>query len=296
MIEAFGYPFMQRAVAAGVLVGLVTGVLGVFVILRRSAFFGDAVAHASLAGVALGVVTGTSPLGLAAVVAVSIGLVLHRLERSARLSLDAVLGFVLPFFMAIGVLLLSLSPGFQPELLSYLFGSILTVSWEGVAVIAAVGIVAGVLVARHGRALVFAAFDADGAHAAGVDVARLVTLFHVLLALAVIASINVVGIVLVNALLVIPAATAKLLAASLRQMFVWAPLIAVASVLAGLAVSFALDLPSGPAIVVVAGLAFLAAWANAVVRRGVVRRPPGSEPAVPFETTEPGAATGRVGR
>jgi ABC-type Mn2+/Zn2+ transport system permease subunit len=267
VIELFAYPFMQRAVAAGVLVGLVTGVLGVFVILRRSAFFGDAVAHASLAGVALGVVTGTSPLGLAAVVAVGIGLALRRLEQSARLSLDAILGFVLPFFMAIGVLLLSLAPGFQPELFSYLFGSILTVSWEGLVVVVAVGVGTGEMLARHGRALVFAAFDADGAHAAGVDVARLVTLFHVLLALAVIASINVVGIVLVNALLVIPAATAKLLASSVRRMFVWAPLIGIASVLAGLAVSSALDLPSGPAIVVVAGLGFLAAWAGAVVRR-----------------------------
>lgn len=271
MIETLAYPFMQRAVAAGLLVGLVTGMLGVFVILRRSAFFGDAVAHASLAGVALGVVTGTSPLGLAALVAVSIGLALHRLERSARLALDTILGFVLPFFMAIGVLLLSLAPGFQPELLSYLFGSILTVSWEGVAVIAAVGIGVGAMLARHGRGLVFAAFDADGAHAAGVDVVRLVTLFHVLLALAVIASINVVGIVLVNALLVIPAATAKLLASSLQQMFVWAPLIAIVSVLTGLAVSVALDLPSGPAIVVVAGVGFLVAWASTVVRR---RSPP----------------------
>ena len=137
MIEALGYPFIQRALVAGLLVGLVTSLLGVFVVLRRSAFFGDAVAHASLAGVAAGVVTGTSPLALAAVVAVSIGLSLHRFERSARLSLDTILGFVLPFFMAIGVLLLSLSPGFQPELLSYLFGSILTVSWEGLAAIAA---------------------------------------------------------------------------------------------------------------------------------------------------------------
>jgi hypothetical protein len=110
VIEALGYPFVQRALVAGLLVGLVTSVLGVLVVLRRSAFFGDAVAHASLAGVAAGVVTGTSPLALAAVVAVSIGLSLHRLERSARLSLDTILGFVLPFFMAIGVLLLSLSP------------------------------------------------------------------------------------------------------------------------------------------------------------------------------------------
>jgi zinc transport system permease protein len=221
--------------------------------------------------VAAGVVTGTSPLALAAVVAVGIGLSLQRFERSARLSLDTILGFVLPFFMAIGVLLLSLSPGFQPELLSYLFGSILTVSWEGLIAIAAVGVVVTAVLARHGRAMVFAAFDPDGAHAAGIDVARLLTTFHVLLALAVIASISVVGIVLVNALLVIPAATAKLLASSLRRMFVLAPVIGLSSVLAGLIVSYRLDLPSGPAIVVLAGLALLLAWGSAAGRRARAR-------------------------
>jgi ABC-type Mn2+/Zn2+ transport system permease subunit len=260
VIEALGYPFMQRAIVAALLVGLVASLLGVFVILRRSAFFGDAVAHASLAGIAAGVVTGAPPLLLAAGVAVGIGLVLHRLERVGQLSLDTILGFVLPFFMAIGVLVLSLSPGFQPELLSYLFGSLLTVSWPGLAGIALVTVVVAVVLARVGPRLVFATFDAEGAHAAGIDVGRLLTAHHVLLALVVIASISLVGIVLVNALLVIPAATAKLLARSLKQLFVLAPLFGTGAALAGLVVSSTFDLPSGPAIVVVAGLGFLAAW------------------------------------
>jgi len=261
MIEALTLPFMQRALLAGLLVGLVASLLGVFVILRRAAFFGDAVAHASLAGVALGVLGGFPPLLTAAAVAVGIGSVLHRLERHARLSLDAILGFVLPFFMALGVLILSAVPGYQPELLSYLFGSLLTVSQERLAAVAGItAVVAGVLV-RFRQELVFAAFDAEGAQVAGIRVARLLTLYHVLLALAVIASLSTVGIVLANALLVIPAATAKLLARSLGQMFWLAPLVGTASVVVGLAVAYRLDLPSGPAIVVVAGLGFLAAWA-----------------------------------
>jgi zinc transport system permease protein len=260
VIEALQYPFMQRALVAALLVGLVASLLGVFVILRRSAFFGDAVAHASLAGIAVGVVTGAPPLLLAAGVAIGIGLTLHRLERVGQLSLDTILGFILPFFMAAGVLVLSWSPGFQPELLSYLFGSILTVGWPGLAGIAVVATVVAVVLARMGRHLVFATFDPEGAHAAGIDVGRLLTAHHVLLALVVIASISLVGIVLVNALLVIPAATAKLLARSLTQLFVLAPLCGTAAALAGLAVSYAFDLPSGPAIVMVAGLGFLVAW------------------------------------
>jgi ABC-type Mn2+/Zn2+ transport system permease subunit len=127
------------------------------------------------------------------------------------------------------------------------------------------------VLARRGRALVFAAFDPEGAHAAGLGVAALLTLQHVLLALVVIAGISVVGIVLVNALLVIPAATAKLLARSLGQMFVLAPLFGIASVLLGLTISAGADAPSGPAIVVVAGVGFLAAWVSTLRR---ARRPP----------------------
>jgi zinc transport system permease protein len=199
-------------------------------------------------------------------VAVGIGLTLHRLERVGRLSLDTILGFILPFFMAVGVLVLSLSPGFQPELLSYLFGSILTVSWRGLGAIALVALAVVAVLARLGRRLVFATFDADGAHAVGIDVARLLTVHHALLALTVIAGISVVGIVLVNALLVIPAATAKLLARSLGQMFVLAPLLGIGSVLGGLVVSSWVDAPSGPAIVLVAGMLFLAAWGRTAWR------------------------------
>jgi ABC-type Mn2+/Zn2+ transport system permease subunit len=261
MSEMFSYAFMQRALAAGLLVGAITSLLGVFVVIRRSAFFGDAVAHASLAGVAIGVLAGLPPLPLAAAVAVGIGLSLHRLERVSRLSLDTILGFVLPFFMAIGVIVLSLTPGYQPELLSYLFGSILAVSWNGLATIAIISVAVAVALAVVGRRLIFATFDADGAQVAGIEVGRLLALYHVMLALIVVASISIVGIVLVNALLVIPAATAKLRARSLAEMFVIAPVLGTGSVLMGLLGSYWLDMPSGPAIVVVAGILFLVAWA-----------------------------------
>lgn len=266
MSDMLALPFMQRALVAGLLVGAVTSLLGVFVVLRRAAFFGDALAHASLAGVAVGVVASLPPLPLAAGLAVGIAVSLHRLERTSRLSLDTILGFVLPFFMAVGVLVLSLSPGFQPELLSFLFGSILSVSWAGLAAVAAISLAVVVALALVGRRLVFVTFDPDGAQVAGIRTARLLTLFHVLLALMIVASLSLVGIVLVNALLVIPAATAKLRARSLAQMFVLAPILGTSSVLLGLLGSYWLDVPSGPAIVVVIGLGFIGAWAARAAR------------------------------
>jgi zinc transport system permease protein len=267
MSEALILPFFQRALAAGLLVGLVTSFLGVFVVLRRSAFFGDAIAHASLAGVALGVVTGLPPLAAAAGVGVGIGFVLNRVERKSRLPIDTVLGIVLPFFMGAGILILSLAPGYQPELLSYLFGSILAVAPASLAVIAAIGVVVAPVALRFRRDLSFVTFDPDGARVAGIRVDRLLVVYQVLLAAVVVASIKVVGIVLVNALLVIPAATAKLLARSLDGMFLLAPILGVGCVTAGLAASYALDLPSGPAIAVVSGLVFLAVWAGVSWRR-----------------------------
>ena len=231
MMEALSLPFLQRALAAGLLVGLVASLVGVFVVLRRSAFFGDAIAHASLAGVAVGVLLNVPPLVPAAAVGLGIGLGLNRVEKKSRLGVDTILGFVLPFFMAVGLL------------------------------------VVPIVIALR-RPLIFATFDPDGARVSGIRVDALLTLYHVLLALVVVASLKVVGIILINALLVIPAATAKLLARSLRQMFLYAPALGMGSVLVGLFVSYRLDLPSGPAIAVVGGLGFLAAWANAARRSG----------------------------
>jgi ABC-type Mn2+/Zn2+ transport system permease subunit len=207
--------------------------------------------------VALGVVTGGQPLLTAAGVGVGIAMSLHAMERHTRLALDTVLGFILPFFMALGVLLLSLRPGYQPELLGFLFGSILTVSPEHLWFIALITLVVLVAFFSWRRQLIFALFDEEGAQLAGVRVDWILTGYHVLLALVIIASIRTVGVILVNALLIIPAATAKMLARSLTQMFVLAPLLGTVSLVGGMVGSYYLDLPSGPAIVVCSGFLFL---------------------------------------
>lgn len=260
------YPFMQRALLAGLLVGGLTSLLGVLVVLRRSAFFGDAIAHASLAGVALGVLTGWPPLLPAAGVGIGLAMSLHVAERRTRLPLDTVLGFILPFFMALGVILLSLKPGYQPELMGFLFGSILTVSHQSLLVISLITVVVLGFFLRFRHQVVFAAFDEEAARLAGVPVALMLTGYHVLLALVIIASIRTVGVVLVNALLIIPAATAKLLARSLAHMFFLTPILGMASVIGGMVGSYYLDLPSGPAIVVLSGLVFLSVTLVAKLR------------------------------
>jgi zinc transport system permease protein len=258
-MDVLAYAFMQRALVAGILVSVMTSLLGVLVVLRRSAFFGDAIAHASLAGVALGVLAGWHPLLTAAGVSVGISIGLHAVERRTRLALDTVLGFILPFFMALGVLLLSFKPGYQPELMSFLFGSILTVSSDNLVWIAVITLVVLGSFVRFHPQLVFATFDEEGAQLAGIRVSLMLSGFYILLALVIIASIRTVGVILVNALLIIPAATAKILARSLAHMFVLTPLLGATSVIGGIISSYYLDLPAGPAIVVLAGLLFLVA-------------------------------------
>jgi zinc transport system permease protein len=253
-------PFLQRALLAGLFVGVTASAIGVYVVVRRAAFFGDALSHASLAGVAVGVLAGLPPLLTAGVVAVGIALGLRRLERGERLALDTILGFVLPFFLAVGIVLMSFTPGYQPELIAFLFGSILGVSWGNVIAIGGISVVVAALLIGFRRKLLFAAFDPDGARVQGIAVDRVYTLAYALLALVVIASLRVVGIVLVNALLVVPAATAKLVSGSMQRMLWLAPVFGTVAVLAGLAVSYAVDIPSGPAIVLVTGILFLAIW------------------------------------
>jgi ABC-type Mn2+/Zn2+ transport system permease subunit len=261
-MEVLAYPFMQRALLAGLLVGMMTSLLGILVILRRAAFFGDAIAHASLAGVAVGVLLGWPPLLTAAGVSVGIAMSLHAAEQRTRLALDTVLGFILPFFMALGVLLLSLRPGYQPELVSFLFGSILTVSRDNLLLIAVITLVVLAIFCRFYSQLTFAAFDEEAAQLSGIRVGLMLTGYYILLALVIIASIRTVGAILVNALLIIPAATAKMLARSLTHMLVLTPLLGITSVVGGIVGSYYLDLPSGPTIVVLAGLLFLgvAGW------------------------------------
>jgi zinc transport system permease protein len=257
VLDAFAAPFMQRAFLAGILVGVMTSLLGVLVVLRRAAFFGDAIAHASLAGVAVGVLAGWPPLLAAAGVGVGIALSLHAVEHRSHLALDTILGFILPFFLALGVLILSLVPGYQPELMSFLFGSILTVSPESLWVIGGITLVVGAFFLRFRTRLVFATFDMEAAHLAGIRVGPVLTSYYVVLALVIIASISTVGTILVTALLIIPAATAKLLARSLTQMFLLTPVLGTASVVGGMLGAYYLDLPPGPAIVVLSGLLFL---------------------------------------
>jgi zinc transport system permease protein len=255
--QAITFPFMHRALVGGVLVAILTSWMGILVVLRQSSFFGDAIAHASLMGVALGLLLGFNPILVAAIYAVFVSFGLPYLRKHSELPIDSLLGFILPFSMGIGVILLALIPGYQPELISFLFGSILAVGWVDIVVISALAIVTFLVMLVMKNKLIFSSFDNEYAKVSGVQVNRVDAIYHILLAVTIVAGIRLVGIVLVNALLVIPASTIRLFASSLKQMFVFTPILAISVTVVGLAVSFLVNVPTGPAIAVVAGVVFL---------------------------------------
>lgn len=248
--------FILYALAAGIGVALVTGPLGCFVVWRGLAFFGDSLAHSALLGLAFGLVLGIAPgfsvLGFAALFA----LVLALLERYGSLANDTLLGILAPSLLAAGMVAASLLPGARLDLVGVLFGDVLAVGPQDLAWIYGGGLVVLVVLAWLWRPLVATTAEAEVAAVEGVAVARLNLALLLLLALTVALAVKVVGVLLIGALLVIPAATARSIARSPEAMAGIAAGIGVSAVTLGLAASLAWDIPAGPAIVLAAALLF----------------------------------------
>lgn len=268
MLEIFTFPFMQRALIAGVLVGILLAALGVFVVMRKMAFFGDGIAHASLAGIALGILVGFAPLPVAIVYAVIVALIIYALERGTQLSSDTIIGILFTASMALGVVIMSFIPGFQPELVSFLFGNILAINVTDIVIIG--GFATGILVWLLGwrRHLTYATLDPDHATLSGINTQLHTILLYVALSVSVVLGVKILGIILVSALLIIPAATSRLLSNTFRSFFWISILLSVIVVVLGLLLSFFIDAPSGATIILVAtGIFFLTALGSLLTKR-----------------------------
>ncbi|MDN3516018.1 metal ABC transporter permease [Aquisalimonas lutea] len=249
LLGLFDYQFARNALAAALLASVLAGTVGTFVVVKRLVFIAGGISHAAFAGLGFCYWLGMPPLLGAVVVAVLAALLLGGLGDSRARSRDAMIGLLWAGGMAAGIVFIHMTPGYAPNLLVYLFGDILTVSRRDVALLAALTVVVVVILVMYYRPLVAVAFDETFAAVQGVPVRRMTTLLLVLVALSVIMLIQVVGIVLLMALFTIP----PLIALMLAQRFILVLVVAVAAGLVtstgGLAGSYWLDLPSGPAIV-----------------------------------------------
>lgn len=256
VLGLLAFPFFQRALVIGVILGILMACLGVLVVLRRLSFFADAIGHSALTGIALGILLSINPFlgafAFALLVAASIALFRHY----SRLHLDTLLGVFFPASVSLGVILVQLSPGFQTDLIGYLFGDILTVSRLDVWISIGLAMVVTIILLLVGKKLLTITLDESLAHADGIMVAAYELLFMLMLAAVIALSIKLVGIILVTAMLVIPAASAQNIAASMTSMFVVSIGLSMVAAVSGMILSAVLSVPSGPAIVLTAAFFF----------------------------------------
>ena len=275
-MEVLGYHYMQRALFAGTLIGIVCAVIGTYVVLKGMSFIGAGIAHASFGGVALGFYLKLNPVLTAVIFCLGVAWGIGLVSRKGRVKEDTAVGIFFASTMALGILLIGLMKGYNVDLFGYLFGSILAVSRYDVWIILGLSATVLLLVLLFFKELLFVTFDAEMAAVTGVPAARIYFLLITLIALTVVLSIKVVGIVLVSALLVTPAAAAYQLTEKFKRMMLLSVLIGVSSTVGGLLLSDRLNTASGATIVLLSTLIFFAAALISPCRRRRHRAAPGN--------------------
>ena len=249
--------FFLRALAAGVGLALLSGSLGCLVVWRRMAYFGDTLAHSGLLGISLGLWFEIHFTWALILVCSTIACLLFFLERRAKLSMDTLLGLLSHSSLALGLIAIALLPSVQIDLLSYLFGDLLTVSWLDVLIIWLTSLLCLTIIISLWRAILSVTMQPDVAKVEGYPVQGIKLLIMIMLALLVAVAMKIVGVMLITALLLIPAATARRISRSPEMMASLATLWGATAVLLGLALSYYLDTPAGPSIVCAALLGFI---------------------------------------
>ena len=271
LLDPLGYAFMQRGLLAAVIVGVVCATVGSYIVLRGMAFFGDALAHAILPGVAAGYLLGAGGRvslfwwALAAAVISSLGI--SALGRVTRLREDTAIGIVFSGMFALGIALISSVRNYALDLTHFLFGNVLGVSESDLKITAVLGVVVITLILIFYKEFLVLSFDPVLAATLRIPSRALEALLYILIALTIVVALQTVGVALMVAMLVTPAATAFLITKRLPTMMLLAAAIAALSGLIGLYVSFYLSVASGAAIVLTCTLFFLIVWAAQQIAR-----------------------------
>ncbi len=263
----FEFEFMQRAMTAAVVIGLLCGLLGFFVVLRRLAFIGVGISHSAIGGVAIGLLLGIAPMLTAAVFAIAVALGIARVSKRGGLSEDAVIGVFFSGSMALGVVLFSLRRGFRQDLFGYLFGNVLTISSAELVLLTIVAAVVALVLVLLFKELLFISYDEELARAYGRPVDLLNSALLVLLAVTIIIGVRLVGVLLIEALLVVPAATASLWTDRFRAQVALSAFLGAGCGALGLAAAYGLDIAAGGAMVLVGIITF---FTSLVLRRATV--------------------------
>ncbi len=266
MIELLQYEFMRNAIAAGLLASLACGIIGVYVVVKRIVFISGGIAHASFGGIGLGYFLGMNPilgvLPFSILSAITMGLV----SKRSKVAEDTAIGILWSLGMAMGILFISLTPGYAPDLLTYLFGNILTVPPSDIYLMLLLDAFIVVTVISLYKEFLALCFDEEFSNVAGIPVELLYLLLLCLIAMTVVLMIRVVGLILVIALLTIPAALSGQFTNDLKKMMYLSIASGSIFTVSGLFLSYYLDVPSGATIILVMSLVYILYFALRRVR------------------------------
>jgi len=256
MIDILHYEFMKNALMAAILAGITCGIVGSYVVIKRIVFISGGISHATFGGIGLGYLLGINPIisaiPFSILAAVGIGII----SKKMKVSEDTAIGILWAVGMALGIIFVALSPGYAPDLFSYLFGSILTVSsFDLITMLLLNGIIIFTVILFY-REFLAISFDEELSEAIGIPSRAMYFLLLCLVALSVVVLIRVVGIILVIALLTIPSAISRRFTHNIKKLMLLSTLTGVILTVAGLYLSYILDLPSGGTIVLVLGTCF----------------------------------------
>ena len=266
MLDFLSHGFVQKALIAGSFIAVLCSTLGVFLVLRRLSLIGDGLAHVTFGSIAVGLLFKSSPVYVAVPIVMLSSLGILKLIEKARLYGDAAIGIVSSLGIAAGVLMASIAGGFNVDLFSYLFGNILSISIEEVIASIVLSIILITVILLFYQELLSVTFDEESAKASGVNTKRINSILVLLTALTVVLAMKMVGIMLVSALLIIPSVTALQMARSFRSTMFIASITGVLSVVLGICISFAADLPTGATIVLLNILFFICAFIYKTLR------------------------------
>jgi zinc transport system permease protein len=260
MIEALQYEFMRNALMAGLLAAVACGIVGVYVVVKRIVFISGGIAHASFGGIGIGYYLGINPIIGALVFSLASGLAIGGITRKTTLSTDTAIGILWATGMALGIIFIYLTPGYAPDLMSYLFGNILTVPMTDIFLMLALDAVIITIVIIFYKEYLILSFDEEYATAIGMPVNLLYFLLLAMIALTVVVLIRVVGMILVIALITFPAAMARLFTYDMKKMMVLSVIFGFLFTLGGLWISYELNLPSGATIILLGGVVLTIAF------------------------------------
>ncbi|MCK4234886.1 metal ABC transporter permease [candidate division WOR-3 bacterium] len=258
MIDILQYEFMRNALIAAILVSIACGIVGTFVVIKKIVFISGGIAHAAFGGIGLGYLLRVNPVLTAIPFSLLAAIGIGTISKKAKISEDAAIGILWTVGMALGILFIGLSPGYAPNLFSYLFGSILTVPFSDIIIMIILDVIIIAIVSIFYKEFQALSFDEEFTEISGVPTKFLYLLLLCLVALSIIVLIRVVGIILVIALLTIPTTIVRQFTNRLKYLIIFSTIGAIFLTIAGLWLSYLWNLPSGATIVLVLAAVFFA--------------------------------------